>query len=253
MKNINQIKKDLAFAHKIISHLSMDDLTYTHISNRSDSENMLDDIYMNNNEVPYFFLSPFGLCFENVESHNILEINYNNKIIGANKDKTYNPTGVTIHSSIYKFLPNINSIIHLHTKSSIAVSALKFGLLPISQHAFHFFNRISYHSYDSLVLSEEMQASLLIKDLGENNVMFLRNHGFITVGKTIQEALFYAYHLERACKIQCALSSFKYEDFIFPKDEICEKAYSDLINFEKDLGSRDWNAWKIKLDYDNSK
>ncbi len=240
ISDILKTKKDLVFAHKIISHLEMDDLTYTHLSSRSPEER------------DRFFLSPFGKCFCDVKIEDILEIDKNGDLIGKSLNKEFNPTGVIIHKSIYQTRADINSIIHLHTNASIAVSALKSGLLPVSQHAMHFYNHVSYHDYDSLNLSEEDQGKKMAEDLGRSNkVLMLRNHGFITIGKTIWEALFFAYHLERACKIQCLLSGLKNEEIIIPSNEICEKTFNDLTNFEKDLGRRDWEAWKIKLNYEN--
>jgi ribulose-5-phosphate 4-epimerase/fuculose-1-phosphate aldolase len=242
MNDISFDKKNLVFAHKIISHLGMDDLTYTHLSSR------INDFDLENSW--NFLLSPFGKCFSDVSEDNLLEFSSNLKIKKQFKNRKFNPTGVMIHSSIYKARKNVNSIIHLHTEATCAVSALKDGLLPISQHALHFFDHISYHEYDSLILSDDQQAELLIKDLGQkNNVIFLRNHGFITMGKTIWEALFYAYHLERACKIQISLSGVHKNDLVFPSIEVCKKAFSDLTSFESDLGLRDWEAWRQKLNF----
>ncbi len=237
--NIN-IKKNLVFAHKIIAYLKMDDLTYTHISVKNP------DFQKNNAK---FFISPFGKCYDDTEEDDILDVIDEKNIIQKNRE--FNPTGLMIHGSIYESRKDINAIIHLHTSASIAVSSLKSGLWPISQHAFHFYEHISYHDYDSLILSEEDQSKALIKDLGDiNYVMFLRNHGFITSGKTLHQALFYAYHLEKACQIQLSLMAVKNkEELVFPSHNICQKAYNDLNFFEKDLGLRDWNAWKIKLKF----
>lgn len=234
----NQLKKDLSFAHKIIAHLKMDDLTYTHLSIREYIEKP------NYN----FYLSPFGICFEQVQSNDLLEINQFGQIISQG-NPTYNLTGVTIHNAIYSQRPDICAIIHLHTTDSIIVSTLKHGLLPISQHALHFYEHISYHSYDSLILDEKQQAIKVANDLGNiNKIILLRNHGFITCGHNIQEALFYAYHLERACQVQARIANIDSQNLIIPSEEICRKAFNELNNFEQpSLGMRDWQAWIKKL------
>ena len=233
-------KSALVNAHKIVSYLEMDDLTYTHMSVRVDNENKA------SNPLEYsFFLTPFDSSYNCILADELIEIDNEHNVLSKNKN--FNPTGILIHNAIYAARADINSVIHLHTNATIAIGALKSGLLPISQHALHFYKHISYHSYSSLVLSESEQALVLAKDLGSNNVMLLRNHGFITSGKTIQEALFYAYHLERACKIQAMISNINVEDLILPEESICENAYKDLMTFEKDLGLRDWKAWIKKL------
>jgi ribulose-5-phosphate 4-epimerase/fuculose-1-phosphate aldolase len=228
------IKKNLAFAHKIIAHLKMDDHTYTHISARSKLSES-------------FFISPFGIVFAHVSPENLTHINYQGVLHEDSGSTHVNKTGLSIHSALYKAREDINCVIHLHTKETIAISCFKEGLLPISQHALHFYNKISYHSYNSLVLGEKEESLLLIQDLGFNNIMFLRNHGFITTGKTIWEALFYAYHLQKACEIQVITNSFNSSDLILPLPYTCEKAREDLLSFEKDLGRRDFESWKAFL------
>ncbi len=77
--------------------------------------------------------------------------------------------------------------------------------------------------------------------------MFLRNHGAITCGRTIEEAMFYIYHLEQACKTQC-LALATNEQLVIPKPETCRAAALDLLSFEANLGQRDWQAWRQLLD-----
>jgi ribulose-5-phosphate 4-epimerase/fuculose-1-phosphate aldolase len=113
--------------------------------------------------------------------------------------------------------------------------------MPISQWALHFYNKVSYHEYDSLALNSD-QGNKLIKDLSDNFVMLLRGHGSITTGRTIEEAMFYTYHLEKACETQCKILAMN-QEIITPSKEICEKAVHDLLSFEKNLGTRDWQAW----------
>ncbi len=148
---------------------------------------------------------------------------------------------IHILTSRYQARKDIQAIFHLHTPSIVAVSSLKDGLLPISQWALHFYNKVSYHNYNSLALSNT-EGKRLIADLKENFVMLMCNHGSITCGRTIQEAMFYTYHLERACKTQCLTLAMNRELSI-PSEEICSKAVKDLLSFESNLGERDWHAW----------
>lgn len=69
----------------------------------------------------------------------------------------------------------------------------------------------------------------------------MRNHGSITCGWTIQEAMFYTYHLERACKTRLTLA--KNKKLSIPSEEICSKAVKDLLPFESNLCEIDWHAW----------
>lgn len=224
---MNSSKADLANAYLIIDLLGMNDHTYTHISSRP-------------NGADFFYMYQFGLNFSEVTEQNILTVSFDGEILDG-KEYIYNKTGYVIHSSIYKERKDVNAIFHLHTPSIVAVSSMRRGLLPVSQWALHFYDTVSYHDYNSLALDHQKHSNLT-KDLGSNYTMLLRNHGSITCGRTIQEAMFYSYHLEKACQTQClALQSG--EELMYPSEKICKDAVKDLLSFEKDLGRRDWEAW----------
>jgi ribulose-5-phosphate 4-epimerase/fuculose-1-phosphate aldolase len=224
----SKIKADLANAYKIIAKLGMDDHTYTHLSARPKGAN-------------YYYIYPFGLRFDEVTPSCLLKVSLTGNILEG-KEKQYNKTGYVIHGSIYRNRPELNSIFHLHTVATVAVSAMKSGLLPISQWALHFYENVTYHDYNALALDDTRQGDPLARDLADKKVMFLRNHGFISCGATIQEALFYCYHLELACKTQIAALSCNAE-LIIPSHDICKQTCKDVLSFEKNLGERDWEAW----------
>lgn len=223
------IQSDLALAYRILGHLKWDDHTYTHLSVRDP------------NDANAFYIYPFGLRFEEVTPEQLLRVSLDGKILEG-EEYQYNRTGYIIHGNIYKARKDLNVVFHLHTPESVAVSVQAEGLLPISQWALHFYNRVSYHGYDSLALQHD-QGKKLIDDLGENKVMLLRHHGLLTTGVTLQEALFYTYHLQKACETQCLVLAMNQPYERIP-EVICEKAVQDLLTFEKDLGRRDWEAWK---------
>jgi ribulose-5-phosphate 4-epimerase/fuculose-1-phosphate aldolase len=70
----------------------------------------------------------------------------------------------------------------------------------------------------------------------------MRSHGSLTCGRTIQEAMFYTYHLQKAAEAQVLALSMN-QPLIIPNDEICKKTVKDLLTFEQNLGERDWQAW----------
>jgi ribulose-5-phosphate 4-epimerase/fuculose-1-phosphate aldolase len=84
----------------------------------------------------------------------------------------------------------------------MAVSSLECGVLPINQTAMRFL-KVAYHNYEGVVLLDDEKASL-VKDLGDNNVLILRNHGALVAGVTIGEAFNWMHRLELACYAQLA-------------------------------------------------
>ena len=238
MENYYQTRSELAFAYKVFAHLNWDDNTYTHLSAR----------------VPHiegvkgsFLIQRFGLLYEEVTADNLIEIDFDGNVIKG--DPQFNSTGYVIHGAIYKARPDLNAVFHLHTIAGVAVSTNKMGLLPISQFALHFHERMSYHEYNSLALDFHGQGGRIAKSLGKNKAMILQNHGTLTCGETIHEAFLYMQFLEKACQVQVRSPPCNDPHLLMPPREICEAAYNDMRNYEDDFGARDWAAWKRKLNY----
>jgi ribulose-5-phosphate 4-epimerase/fuculose-1-phosphate aldolase len=113
-----------------------------------------------------------------------------------------NKAGYVIHSAVHRANHEIACVIHTHTAAGMAVSALACGLLPITQTSMRFL-KVAYHDYQGVVLDEQEQASLLA-DMGDSEALILRNHGLLTVGRTIGEAFNWMHRLELSCRSQLA-------------------------------------------------
>lgn len=228
----DEVRVNLALAYQMLAYLKMDDLTYTHLSARVPGKDC-------------YYIYPFGLLYSEVTPNNLLTVTFDGEVVEGSEIQ-YNKTGYVIHSAIYKARPDLNAIFHCHSHAGVAVSAMQCGLLPISQFALHFYNRVAYHRYNSLALNPMEHTEALVQDLGDYKTMILQNHGTLTCGATLHEAMFYTYHLEQACKVQClALQSG--QPLILPSEEVCQKAVHDLLSFEKELGIRDWQALKRRM------
>jgi len=256
---IEDLRSSLAAAYQILAFLQMDDLTYTHLSLRvpdglslgmkqsSDIEHRAGR--EQNAGTQSYLIYPFGYLFREVTPECLLRVSFEGEVLEGSEYQ-YNKTGYIIHSAIYKARPEVNAVFHLHTTAGVAVSAQSQELLPLSQFSFHFYNRLSYHNYNALALEPEIHGSEMARDLGQNFAMILRNHGTLTCGKTIQEAFFYAYYLEQACKVQCAALAglgASGGELVIPSREVCEQAAQDMRAFEPDLGLRDWLALRRVL------
>lgn len=227
-----EIATELVDAYHLLAYLGLADHTYTHLSCRAVGKQS-------------FYLPVFGLRFEEVALENLLEVGIGERAVISGQDSCINITAYGPHADTYAARPHINAIFHLHTPEIVAVSAHPDGLLPISQWALHFYERLSYYAYDSL-LTERHQSLKLLEALGPSQVLLMRHHGALILGRTIAEALYYTYHLQQACKTQCLTLASCREPLLIPP-EIAEKSSRDLLSFEQDLGKRDWAAWRRLL------
>jgi ribulose-5-phosphate 4-epimerase/fuculose-1-phosphate aldolase len=65
---------------------------------------------------------------------------------------------------------------------------------------------LGYHDYEGIALRDD-EKPRLVRDLGNNASLILRNHGLLTVGATVGEAFVRMYSLQRACETQLLAQS----------------------------------------------
>jgi ribulose-5-phosphate 4-epimerase/fuculose-1-phosphate aldolase len=102
---------------------------------------------------------------------------------------------------VHQVREDAGCVMHLHTPDGTAVATSSEGLLPLNQTAQLIVADLAYHDYEGVALDHDERPRIQ-KDLGNNNVMLLRNHGTLTVGETCAEAFLRMYFLERACTMQ---------------------------------------------------
>lgn len=182
-----EVRCALAALYRLADCYGWTDVTSTHISAR-----LPDD-------PDHYLLNRYDLMFEEITATNLLRMGFSGH--SDDPDTKTNEAGHIIHSSILSARPDINYVIHSHTRAGIAVSATPDGLLPLSQHAGFVLGTLARHPYqDSTAVEDE--GAQMARDLGPNFTMLLENHGLLAVGRTAAEAFTYHYYLEMACKIQ---------------------------------------------------
>jgi ribulose-5-phosphate 4-epimerase/fuculose-1-phosphate aldolase len=92
-------------------------------------------------------------------------------------------------------------VLHTHTRAGVGVSAQKGGILPISQQSTFVLASLAYHDYEGVAFRPDEKPRLQA-DLGAANFLVLRNHGLLTVGRTVADAFLSMYTLENTCRIQ---------------------------------------------------
>jgi ribulose-5-phosphate 4-epimerase/fuculose-1-phosphate aldolase len=202
-----QTRLQLAACYRIFARRNMDDAVFTHLSARIPG---CDD---------RFLFIPFGMLFDEVTASNLIEVDFHGNAISS--DRAVNPAGWVVHRVVYQAIPDAASVMHLHTVAGTAVSAQKCGLLPVNQFGITFHGQIAYHDYDGPGLRPEEQRDF-VRNLGGRRLMFLRNHGTDTNGRSIAEAFTLMHNLERTCEIQIAALAGGGE-LVLPPREVIER------------------------------
>jgi len=159
---------------------------------------------------------------------------------------TFNLAGFVIHGAVHEAKPELHCVIHTHSLAGTAVASLKRGLLPMMQTGMRF-AKVAYHDYEGVVLENEERARLL-KNLGDCEVMLLRNHGVLAVGKTVAEAFNNVYRLERACRAQLLAQACD-DELVLPSRAVFEKtSHMYQPGVRRTIGLLEWPAMRRLAD-----
>ncbi|HYP38058.1 MAG TPA: class II aldolase/adducin family protein, partial [Stellaceae bacterium] len=148
--------------------------------------------------------------------------------------------------AIYMGRPDVECVIHTHTEADIAVGALEEGLLPLSQWAMRFYNRLGYHDYEGVSLDLD-ERERLQQSIGNHPVLVLRNHGLLATGRNVAEAFSSTYHFERSAEAQLKIMAAVAAGakMVVPSPETCERQaaqFANAINTPRLGGQREWPA-----------
>jgi len=183
-----ELRIQLAAAHRLAEKFGMAELIYTHISLRVPGN------------PPTYLFKPHQLLFGQIKASNLVRVDLEGNIVGESPYRV-NPAGTGIHGAILEARPDVNCVLHTHSPYAVAVSSLDCGLLPLTQAALRFSGGVAYHDYAGAAVSA-VERSRLAEDLGDKQIMLMRNHGVLALGRTVGEAFVAAYYVERACQFQ---------------------------------------------------
>jgi ribulose-5-phosphate 4-epimerase/fuculose-1-phosphate aldolase len=188
-----QLRVDLAACYRLVALFGWDDLVFTHISARLAGGSH------------HFLINPYGMLFEEITASSLVKVDAEGAKV-THSQYPVNPAGFVIHSAIHAARADVVCVLHVHTPAGVAVSAQARGLLPISQQATIALASLGYHDYEGIAVRDD-EKPRLVNDLGRNTALILRNHGLLTVGRSIADAFVAMFTLQRACEIQVLAQS----------------------------------------------
>jgi ribulose-5-phosphate 4-epimerase/fuculose-1-phosphate aldolase len=233
-----QVRVDLAAAYRLVAEYGWDDLVFTHISARVPGPEH------------HFLINPYGMMFEEITASSLVKVDLEGKIV-MESDYHINPAGFTIHSAVHAAREDALCVMHLHTDYGIAVSAQEQGLLPISQQSLFVLASLGYHDYEGLALNDE-EKPRLVADLGNKQFLILRNHGLLTVGRTVADAFLSMFLLERACRIQILAQAGGGKLIPISKEVLKQVAAQEAVVVTGGPGRLVWPGLLRKLDRMNA-
>jgi ribulose-5-phosphate 4-epimerase/fuculose-1-phosphate aldolase len=238
-----QTRVDLAACYRLVDLFNMGDGILNHISAR---------VPGTDNE---FLINPFGMMYEEITASSLLKVTLDGTVLyNPHSEYNLNLPGYVIHSAIHGARHDVACVLHTHTPAGMAVAALDCGLLPLNQTAMRFAGSVAYHDFEGVAVDIDERARL-VSDLGDKDVMILRNHGLLSVGSTVGEAFVNIARLEKACVTQLLTMSAN-SKMRTPAQSIIDHTFQQLRRAptpDKNgkfppHGTREWPAYLRMLD-----
>lgn len=230
-----EARVDLAACYRLVALWGMDEMIANHISLRVPGE------------PEHFLINPYGYLYEEITASSLIKIDLDgNVILKPDFDYEVNRAGFVIHSAIHRARGDAHCVIHTHTPAGMAVSVMTCGLLPLTQTAMRF-AKVAYHDYEGVAVSLDEQARI-VADLGDADLMVLRNHGLLVVGPSVPQAFSNIYRAELACKAQ-VMAMQSGADLVLPPREVIELTnHQYKPSTRRPFGILEWPALMRMLD-----
>lgn len=232
MTNLESITEDLIAANRILACEGIVD-AFGHVSARHPDN------------ADHFLLSharPPDL----VETKDILEFALDGAAVKSSTEKPYLER--FIHAAIYQSRPEINCVVHSHSRGPIPFGLTGEKLRPVVHSCATLGSEVpvwdaqtSFGETDLLVADIAMGLDLA-RAMGAGNCVLMRGHGSTVAGKSIREAVYTAVYLEVNAELQLRASTLGKVTFLSPGE--IEKVNLRLGQAKPGEGfNRSWEYW----------
>jgi ribulose-5-phosphate 4-epimerase/fuculose-1-phosphate aldolase len=181
-------KQQLAAAFRVFARYGFDEGIAGHITVRDPAN------------PEHYWVNPYAVHFSRIKVSDLLLIDDKGQVIDG--EKRTNKAAFWIHSSIHRARPDVVAVAHAHTIHGRAFSALSTTLSPIIQESCAFYrDHVLFDQYKGLVL-ERTEGEAIAASLGDSRAAILRHHGLLTVGRSVEETVWWFIAMDRACQMQ---------------------------------------------------
>lgn len=170
-----------------------------------------------------FVINPQGLHWSEITAGNLVVADVSGRIVAGEGE--IEPTAFHIHTCIHRQVAGARCVLHTHMPYATSLTTLDGGrLLPISQTACMFYQRIAYEDEYAGLAVDDAEGDRIAAALKEKDLLFLASHGIIVTGRDVAHAFNDLYYLERACQLQVLARSTGDQLRILPHDTALKTA-----------------------------
>ncbi len=148
----------------------------------------------------HFWVNPFGMSFKHITVSDLLLVDHDGNVVEGGRP--VNRAAFAIHSQVHQARPDVVAAAHSHSVYGRALSALGQTIEPITQDACAFYRDNALFDDYTGVVTEVEEGKRIAAALGGNKAVVLRNHGLLTVGETVDSAVWWFVTMERSAQVQ---------------------------------------------------
>jgi ribulose-5-phosphate 4-epimerase/fuculose-1-phosphate aldolase len=226
----DEIKQQMVWAGKVLVAEGQDDFTRGHISFRLPDDSSR------------FFMKPHSLGLDEITLDNILTIDLDGNVVAGTARRH---SEVYIHSEILKKRSDVHCVIHTHPPYCVALSATGRPLRAYSQPGALFYEALGVYANSINLIRTPAMGAGIAKALGPHRAVLLKNHGIVTAGASIAEAVVGAIMLENAARVQLTAEAAGDPAPEFPRADI-EKLKADIGRPEQFAVNFDYLVRRVK-------
>ena len=149
-----------------------------------------------------FWVNPFGMSFKQIRASDLILVSHEGEVVQG--DWPVNQAAFAIHSRVHAARPDVVAAAHSHSKYGRAFSTLGQKLDPITQDSCAFFDDHEVFDDFTGVVNDTAEGDRIAGALGKNKAAILQNHGLLTVGTSVDAAVWWFITMERSCEVQLA-------------------------------------------------
>ena len=151
-----------------------------------------------------FWVNPLAIHFSRICVSDLMLVDETGKIVQPPKraKPLLNQAAFAIHSELHKARPDVVAAAHSHSIYGKAWSATGRLLEPLSQDSAAFYeDHVVFADFSGVVL-DNSEGQKIADALGNKKAVILQNHGILTVGQSVESAVWRYLALENACQVQ---------------------------------------------------
>ena len=149
------------------------------------------------------YISPSGFDLKEIEPHQWVKVNITTGEVAGDLRPS---SEVLMHLECFRKSEEIQAVLHAHPTYSVGVSSAGKDIPALFPDFPAMVKSVGYIDY--VIPTTNLLAEKVAELVGKHEVMIMRNHGVLTLGKTMKEAYFFMQLTEESAKVYTISSIF---------------------------------------------